>query len=91
MLIHLHDVVYHPHDADFRTDQLYELFEGVGFQLVRIVEANDEPWPSSAQAMAWPDDIKVLAALLPQRKLDALIELALKPAGIGFLVQRPIS
>ncbi|MDX3638414.1 class I SAM-dependent methyltransferase [Streptomyces sp. MB09-02B] len=87
-LIHLHDVVYHPHDVDFRVDQLYDLFEGAGFDVVRLVEANGELWPS-VEAMPWSREIKDLSASLPQRQCDALIELTLKPAGFGVLLRRP--
>jgi 2-polyprenyl-3-methyl-5-hydroxy-6-metoxy-1,4-benzoquinol methylase len=87
-LIHLHDVVYHPYDPDFRVDQLYGLFEGAGFDVVRLVEANGELWPS-VEAMPWSREVKDLAAALPQRQRDALIELTLKPAGFGFLLRRP--
>jgi SAM-dependent methyltransferase len=88
MLIHLHDVVYHPHDQDYRVAQLYDMFEGAGFELVRIVEGNGEPWPTPAQ-LGWPSELQAQASRLPRRQLDALIELAIKPAGLGVLVRRP--
>ncbi|WP_347905893.1 class I SAM-dependent methyltransferase [Pseudomonas purpurea] len=87
-LINLHDVVYHPRDGDFRVEELYGLVEQAGFNFIQIFEANGAPWPAPS-ALAWSKTLIERCEHLPRRQQDTLLELFLKPAGIGFMIQRP--